>query len=67
MGLKNKLKVQMEAKRQLMIVSANKYGLTSSETIRYSQELDQLMNVYRQVAQSGEDHTVSVNDVSCMN
>lgn len=59
MGFKNSLKLQMESKRQLMMLSANKHGFTSSETIRYSQELDQLMNVYRKVTQSSEEHPVS--------
>lgn len=55
MGFKNSLKTQMELKRELMMLSANKHGFTSTETIRYSQELDQLMNVYRRVIQSGEN------------
>ncbi|WP_280768742.1 aspartyl-phosphate phosphatase Spo0E family protein [Salipaludibacillus daqingensis] len=68
MVLKQSLKSQMEAKRQLMIVSANKYGFTSSETIRYSQELDQLMNVYRRITQTGDEKSYSVKDkISCTN
>ncbi|RKL65626.1 Spo0E family sporulation regulatory protein-aspartic acid phosphatase [Salipaludibacillus neizhouensis] len=54
MCFKTSLKTQMELKRELMMLSANKHGFTSSETIRYSQELDHLMNVYRRVIQSGK-------------
>ncbi|SER76074.1 aspartyl-phosphate phosphatase Spo0E family protein [Salipaludibacillus aurantiacus] len=60
MGFKNSLKVQMEAKRKLMIYSANKHGFTSSETIRYSQELDHLMNLYRKFETTAEEKTTSV-------
>ena len=60
MGFKQSLKNQMEAKRQLMVVSANKYGFTSSQTIRYSQELDELMNLYRRVPQASEDHEEAI-------
>jgi len=70
MCFKQSLKLQMETKRQLMVVSANKYGLTSSETIRYSQELDDLMNMYRRLIQSGEEHynPVKVNkEIGCTN
>lgn len=60
--LKQSLRYQMEAKRQLMIVSANKFGFTSSETIRYSQELDQLMNVYLHVIQSDKEQNYPVKE-----
>ncbi|WP_416149095.1 Spo0E family sporulation regulatory protein-aspartic acid phosphatase [Salipaludibacillus sp. HK11] len=59
MCFKKSLMVQMEAKRQLMILAANKYGFTSSETIQYSQELDQLLNLYRHTTQSSEDKKIS--------
>lgn len=64
MHLKQSLKHQMEAKRQLMTVSANKFGLTSSETIRYSQELDKLMNIYRHVILLDEKQSYPVNEES---
>lgn len=60
MGFRKSLKEQMEAKRKLMIVSANKNGFTSSETIRYSQELDHLMNIYRKITHGSEEKTTSV-------
>ncbi|MDQ1146925.1 MAG: aspartyl-phosphate phosphatase Spo0E family protein [Bacillus sp. (in: firmicutes)] len=37
---------QIRAKRELMINSANTLGYTSEETIKYSQELDELINAY---------------------
>ncbi|MBU9713150.1 aspartyl-phosphate phosphatase Spo0E family protein [Evansella tamaricis] len=49
MGIQYYLIRQMEAKRIQMIHSANEYGLTSKETVRYSQELDHLMNLYRRL------------------
>jgi stage 0 sporulation regulatory protein len=38
---------EIKAKRELMINCANKYGFTNDETIRYSQELDELINKYQ--------------------
>lgn len=40
---------EIKAKRELMINSANTLGFTSEETIRYSQELDELINEYQKV------------------
>lgn len=37
---------EIKVKRELMINSANKLGFTSEETIKYSQELDELINKY---------------------
>ncbi|WP_147803101.1 aspartyl-phosphate phosphatase Spo0E family protein [Alkalicoccus halolimnae] len=50
MSWNNELIKQMEHKRNLMVITANKYGYTSAETIQYSQELDRLMNIYRCVS-----------------
>ncbi|GAA0324438.1 hypothetical protein GCM10008967_13730 [Bacillus carboniphilus] len=36
----------IKEKREQMIQSANKYGFTNEQTVRYSQELDELINVY---------------------
>ncbi|WP_026688894.1 aspartyl-phosphate phosphatase Spo0E family protein [Alteribacter aurantiacus] len=47
MVLLHDLKRYVEEKRQLMILSAKKNGLTSSETVKYSQELDELLNLYQ--------------------
>jgi len=38
---------EIKVKRELMINSANKLGFTSEETIKYSQELDELINMYQ--------------------
>lgn len=40
---------EIKAKRELMIKSANAYGFTSEETIKYSQELDELINEYHKL------------------
>lgn len=40
---------EIKAKRALMINSANKHGFTSEETIKYSQELDELINKYQKI------------------
>ena len=38
---------EIKDKRELMINCANIYGFTNEETIRYSQELDELINQYQ--------------------
>ena len=38
---------EIKVKRELMINSANSLGFTSDITIKYSQELDQLINKYQ--------------------
>ncbi|WP_251553811.1 aspartyl-phosphate phosphatase Spo0E family protein [Neobacillus muris] len=40
---------QIKAKRELMIKSANTLGYTSEETVKYSQELDELINKYHKI------------------
>jgi stage 0 sporulation regulatory protein len=40
---------QIRVKRELMINCANTLGYTSEETIKYSQELDELINDYHRV------------------
>ena len=40
----NTLKRMIEAKREQMCASAEKYGMASSLTLSYSQELDDLLN-----------------------
>ncbi|PLS02806.1 aspartyl-phosphate phosphatase Spo0E family protein [Neobacillus cucumis] len=40
---------EIKAKRELMIHSANTLGYTSPQTIKYSQELDELINQYQKV------------------
>ncbi|MFA9557535.1 aspartyl-phosphate phosphatase Spo0E family protein [Evansella sp. AB-rgal1] len=49
MGIHYYIKHQMEAKRKQMVKAATVHGLNSKETVRYSQELDHLMNIYRRV------------------
>lgn len=41
----------IKVKRAMMINCANKKGFTSEETIRYSQELDVLINEYQKASQ----------------
>ncbi|MFK9094475.1 Spo0E family sporulation regulatory protein-aspartic acid phosphatase [Bacillus salipaludis] len=38
---------EIKVKRELMINSANRLGFTSDETIKHSQELDELINMYQ--------------------
>jgi len=45
---------EIKVKRELMINSANSLGFTSEETIKYSQELDELINQYQKVV--GQDN-----------
>jgi stage 0 sporulation regulatory protein len=40
---------EIKLKRELMINSANTRGFTSEVTIKYSQELDELINKYQKV------------------
>jgi stage 0 sporulation regulatory protein len=40
---------QIRVKREQMINSANTLGYTSEETLKYSQELDELINAYHRV------------------
>lgn len=40
---------EIKIKRELMIKSANSHGFTSDETIKYSQELDELINEYHRM------------------
>lgn len=39
------IQLAVEKKRNQMMQTANKTGLTSNETIKLSQELDEMMNV----------------------
>lgn len=43
----NEMIAKIQKKRNMMIESANKKGLSNFETIRYSQELDQLIYEYQ--------------------
>ena len=49
---------EIKVKKGLMIKSANTLGYTSKETVKYSQELDELINEYqramRQTSKSNE-------------
>ncbi|CAH2716542.1 Aspartyl-phosphate phosphatase Spo0E [Neobacillus rhizosphaerae] len=40
---------EIKVKRELMINSATTLGFTSEETIKYSQELDELINEYHRI------------------
>ncbi|MCH1625831.1 aspartyl-phosphate phosphatase Spo0E family protein [Fredinandcohnia quinoae] len=41
------LKLVIEIKRRKMIFLANRYGYTAKETVKCSQELDQLLNIHQ--------------------
>jgi stage 0 sporulation regulatory protein len=45
------LKIAIELKRRKMTVLANRYGFTAWETVKCSQELDQLLNIYQKTKQ----------------
>jgi stage 0 sporulation regulatory protein len=45
----NEMIEEIKAKRELMINSANTQGFTNEKTIKYSQELDELINEYQKV------------------
>ncbi|MBT2729427.1 aspartyl-phosphate phosphatase Spo0E family protein [Bacillus sp. ISL-75] len=45
----NEMIEEIKAKRELMINSANTRGFTNEMTIKYSQELDELINEYQKV------------------
>jgi hypothetical protein len=47
--IKKDLMALIEKKRAELIQAAIAYGLTSSVAIRYSQELDQLLNEYNRI------------------
>ncbi|WP_462409065.1 aspartyl-phosphate phosphatase Spo0E family protein [Neobacillus sp. Marseille-QA0830] len=40
---------EIKAKREIMINCANTLGYTSEETVKYSQELDELINRYHKM------------------
>jgi stage 0 sporulation regulatory protein len=40
---------EINSKREMMMACANKNGFTSEETIRFSQELDELINNYQRI------------------
>jgi stage 0 sporulation regulatory protein len=48
---------EIKVKRELMIKCANKYGFTNEQTIKYSQELDELINEYQKMI--GENRRAS--------
>lgn len=47
---KKELLQLIECKRKELILIVSQYGLNSSRTIQYSQELDSLLNVYNKKA-----------------
>ncbi|MDR4946181.1 aspartyl-phosphate phosphatase Spo0E family protein [Neobacillus cucumis] len=51
---------EIKAKRELMINSANSLGYTSPQTIKYSQELDELINHYHKVIGQSSKSTEEV-------
>ncbi|WP_179298733.1 aspartyl-phosphate phosphatase Spo0E family protein [Evansella halocellulosilytica] len=68
MGIHAILKKQMETKRSMMIEAAKRKGFTSDETVQYSQELDQLMNLYRRLTEKRSQPQTYQNElISYMN
>jgi hypothetical protein len=53
----------VEEKRALMMESARKNGLTSDETVRYSQELDDLLNRYEKITRKESGYTESAGSL----
>jgi len=47
----NEMIEEIKHKRELMIKSANTLGFTSEVTVRYSQELDELINEYHRMTE----------------
>ncbi|MFB6465693.1 Spo0E family sporulation regulatory protein-aspartic acid phosphatase [Cytobacillus sp. Hz8] len=56
----NEILKQIKIKREKMIISAEKSGFTSDDTLKYSQELDQLILEYQRNFQ-GEIYDNEVN------
>ena len=54
---------EIQKKREKMIESARKYGFTSDDTIRYSQELDRLIYDYQCTFQKADHHVQEVKIV----
>ncbi len=45
-SFEDKMILKIKQKREQMIQSANQFGYTDEQTVRYSQELDKLINEY---------------------
>jgi stage 0 sporulation regulatory protein len=60
MELKSMLRLKIELKRRQMLILAKKHGFTHKETVKCSQELDQLLNKL-QVKQTTFNHERYVN------
>ncbi len=45
---------EIKAKRELMINSATTLGYTNPQTLKYSQELDELINHYQRLIRSSD-------------
>ncbi|WP_449539405.1 aspartyl-phosphate phosphatase Spo0E family protein [Ferdinandcohnia sp. Marseille-Q9671] len=45
------LKIAIELKRRKMTNLANRHGFTAGETVKCSQELDELLNMYQKTRQ----------------
>ncbi|MBM7654186.1 aspartyl-phosphate phosphatase Spo0E family protein [Neobacillus cucumis] len=58
--LQSEMIEEIKAKRELMINSANSLGYTSPQTIKYSQELDELINHYHKVIGQNSKSTEEV-------
>ncbi|RHW31440.1 aspartyl-phosphate phosphatase Spo0E family protein [Neobacillus notoginsengisoli] len=52
--------IEIQAKRKLMIDSANETGLTSESTVRYSQELDELIVAYQKAGRAAMNSNLRI-------
>ncbi|MHC0038645.1 Spo0E family sporulation regulatory protein-aspartic acid phosphatase [Pseudoneobacillus sp. C159] len=60
-GYPNRMLDEINVKRDLMMQSAEKTGLTSKETIYYSQELDKLIYEYQRTFRNKSKQTKSID------
>jgi stage 0 sporulation regulatory protein len=55
-GVMNMLEMAIELKRKKMIDLALKHGYTAKETVKCSQELDMLLNLYMKLIDSSNEN-----------
>lgn len=52
--------LKIKQKREQMIQSANEFGFTNEQTVRFSQELDKLINEYNSIHTATEATEVRI-------
>ncbi|QVY63076.1 aspartyl-phosphate phosphatase Spo0E family protein [Cytobacillus gottheilii] len=60
MFYRRKLLNEIQAKREMMIQSADKHGISSEITIRHSQELDKLILEYQYNLQRQKERRIEI-------